>query len=118
MHSGKPFASTAILVMLLIAMSATIAKAAVSPGTLSFTNPDTGFTNSTHVTLAISNPDPSATKISISNTATPCTAWTAIPTTTPPWAKAWSLTAGDGIKTVYGYLKNSGGEVGTLLPPP
>jgi hypothetical protein len=103
--------------MLLIALSAAIARAAVSPGTLSITTPANGYTKSTKVTLTISNPASTAAKYCISNTAATvdkCTAWTAVPTTTPPWTKAWTLTAGDGIKTVYGYLRDSGGVTSAL----
>lgn len=79
-----------------------IPKPEITPPSGSVTiNGGTFYTNSTAVTLGIAANDPSGvSKMCISNTST-CTTWTSYATTKP-----WSLTIGDGLKTVYVWFKD------------
>jgi YD repeat-containing protein len=68
-------------------------------------NGGAAYTNSTSVTLALSAADPSGvSQMCISNTTT-CSTWE-----TYAASKSWTLTTGDGGKTVYAWFKDTAGN--------
>ncbi len=67
------------------------------------------FTNNRVVTLTITCDDPAGcSQMCISNDTDTCTTFTTFTTT-----KSWTLSAGDGLKTVYVKLKNRNNQIGT-----
>ncbi|WP_164744463.1 S-layer homology domain-containing protein [Paenibacillus xylaniclasticus] len=66
-------------------------------------------TNDTAVSLAISNPDGTADQMRFSNDGSTWSAWEAFAAT-----KSWTLTAGEGTKTVSVQLVDVAGNVGTM----
>ncbi|WP_317973060.1 cadherin domain-containing protein, partial [Paenibacillus sp. CCS19] len=72
-------------------------------------NGDATGTSSTNVSLTISNPDNTAQQMQLSNDGITWSAW-------EPYdaSKSWTLSTGDGTKTVSAHLKDAAGNVVTI----
>ncbi|MCX7771094.1 MAG: IPT/TIG domain-containing protein [Proteobacteria bacterium] len=82
-------------------------QAPVGAGSV-FINGDNQFTNNRTVNLTITCDDPvGCSSMCISNDTTTCTTFVTFATT-----KSWTLSAGDGTKTVYVKLKNKNNQIG------